>query len=120
MTAERNEYQAEAKARWGDTAAWREFEAKKPGSDAADGLMELFAGFGRLKELPADDPAVRDAVRELKQYISDNYFTLTDGMLSGLGSMYSSDPRFRENIDKKGGEGTAEFVSKAIEKFTAK
>jgi len=29
--------------------------------------------------------------------------------------MYVADERFRENIDRAGGAGTAEFVSKAIE-----
>jgi len=30
------------------------------------------------------------------------------------GNLYVTDERFRENIDKAGGEGTAAFVSKAI------
>ena len=34
--------------------------------------------------------------------------------LKALGEMYVADERFRENIDKAGGEGTATFASKAI------
>ena len=109
------EYAEEAKRRWGNTPAWREYEAKKPGADAAAGLMELFSGFGKLKELPASDARVTEAVRSLKNYISENYYECTDAILLGLGQMYSGDPRFRENIDRAGGEGTAEFVKKAIE-----
>ena len=109
------EYAGEAKRRWGDTAAWREYEKKKPGDVAAEGLMELFKEFGKLKELPADDAQVKEAVRGLKNYISENYYECTDEILSGLGKMYSEDPRFKENIDKAGGEGTAEFVTRAIE-----
>ena len=34
--------------------------------------------------------------------------------------MYVADERFRENIDKAGGEGTAAFVSKAIAVYCGK
>ncbi|MBE7067587.1 MAG: MerR family transcriptional regulator, partial [Ruminococcaceae bacterium] len=37
-------------------------------------------------------------------------------IFTGLGRMYIADPRFKENIDKYG-EGTAEFVSEAIDSF---
>lgn len=114
------EYAEEAKRRWGGTAAWREYEAKKPGQEAAEGLMELFREFGELKELPVDDARVTEAVRGLRKYITENYYECTDGMLLGLGKMYSGDPRFKENIDKAGGVGTAEFVTRAIEAYCKK
>lgn len=31
--------------------------------------------------------------------------------------MYTADERFRRNIDKAGGDGTAEFVAKAIRAY---
>ena len=40
------------------------------------------------------------------------YFNLH---LSGLGMMYGGGGDFTSNIDKMGGEGTAEFASRAIE-----
>ncbi|MBE6754237.1 MAG: MerR family transcriptional regulator, partial [Ruminococcaceae bacterium] len=45
---------------------------------------------------------------------TEHFYTCAPQILSGLGLMYTEDPRFRQNIDKAGGEGTAEFVSKAI------
>ena len=117
------EYAAEARKRWGDTAAWKEFEAKEAGRtegqrrSAADGLMDIFAGFGRMKELPPDDPEVLAQVRKLQAHVTANWYECTDEMLSGLGRMYVTDPRFKENIDRAGGEGTAEFVSRAIEAY---
>lgn len=108
------EYAEEAKKRWGDTAAWREYEAKKPGADASKGLMEIFARFGSLKGLKVEDAAVQKEVRLLQSFITQNYYECTDAILGGLGKMYSADPRFKANIDKAGGEGTAGFVSKAI------
>lgn len=114
------QYAEEAKKRWGGTAAYGEFEKKKPGTAAAEGLTELFAEFGKLKKLPADGPEARGCAAKLKSYISENYYTCTDEILFGLGQMYVSDPRFKENIDAAGGEGTAEFVSKAIAHFCGK
>ena len=111
------EYAEEAKRRWGGTSAWREYEEKKPGANAAEGLTELFRGFGKLKELDEGDARVTEAVRGLQKYISENYYECTDAMLLGLGRMYSGDPRFKENIDAAGGEGTAEFVTRAIEAY---
>ena len=114
------QYAEEAKKRWGGTDAYGEFEKKKPGAAAAEGLTELFTEFGKLKKLPADGPEARGCAAKLKAYISENYYTCTDEILFGLGQMYVSDPRFKENIDAAGGEGTAEFVSKAIAHFCGK
>ena len=114
------EYAEEAKKRWGETAAWREFEEKKPGKDAADGLLAIFAELGKLRGLPADGPEAGKGVLRLKNYITDNFYECTDVILAGLGEMYAADPRFKASIDKAGGEGTAEFVSKAIAAFCKK
>ena len=110
-------YENEARERWGGTEAYREFEKKKPDDGAAEGLMLIFGRIGELKNLPPDDPSVQAKVAELQQYITDNFYTCTDEILSGLGKMYSADERFRKNIDKTGGEGTARFASKAIESY---
>ena len=53
-------------------------------------------------------------VKELQNYITENYYTCTSEILAGLGQMYVADERFKINIDKNS-NGTTEFVSKAIE-----
>ena len=110
-------YAEEAKRRWGDSSAWREYEEKGPSSSAAEGLMELFARFGKLKDLPPEGPEAQAAVEKLRAFISENYYNCTCEILHGLGQMYVSDPRFRENIDRAGGGGTAEFAARAIEAY---
>ena len=45
------------------------------------------------------------------------FLSCTDEILRGLGEMYVSDERFRKNIDKAGGNGTAEFVAAAIKEY---
>ena len=108
-------YVEEAKERWGDTAAWREFE-KRPdvSKETGDGLMKLFAGLGELKNLPPESDEALAAVAEIQRYITEHYYKCTDEIFAGLGEMYAADERFRKNIDKAGGDGTAEFARAAI------
>ena len=108
-------YFDEAKERWGDTAAWREFEERSVSADdAADGLMKLFAKLGELKELPPDSNEVQAAVKKIQQYITEHFYKCTDEIFAGLGEMYVADERFKKNIDKAGGAGTARFARDAI------
>lgn len=124
--SEMERYAEEAKKRWGGTDAYRECEEKTRGlSDdekqgAADGLMAEFAAFGKLKALNAGSEQAQDAVKALQAYITEHYYTCTKEILAGLGQMYSADERFRANIDKAGGEGTAAFVSEAIALYCKK
>ena len=109
---------AETKARWGSTKAYQEYEQKeKNGGDfwgAAQRMQDIFAQFGALRRLPPDSPEVQEKVSDLQKLIIGSYYTCTDEILYGLGQMYVQDERFRRNIDRAGGEGTADFVSQAI------
>ena len=113
--AEQTKYAAEVKEKWGGTAAYREFAQREESgsSDSSAELMAQFAGLGKLKALAPAAPEVQKAVRGLQQFITDHFYTCTPEILAGLGEMYTADDRFRENIDKAGGEGTAEFVGRA-------
>ncbi len=48
-------------------------------------------------------------------HITQNFYTCTNEILSGLGKMYAGGGDFTKNIDSYGGEGTAEFAHQAIE-----
>ena len=116
------QYTAEAKAKWGATVPYREFrQREKEGQDfekTAELLMAFFGEIGSLRHLPPDTAAVQEKIRELQNFITGNYYTCTDEILGSLGQMYVEDERMRENIDKAGGEGTAEFVREAIVVYT--
>jgi len=114
-TTEMDKYAAEAKAKWGKTEAYKEYEKKNTPANAGDALMELFAEVGKLRHLSPDVPEVQTMVANIQSYITDHYYTCTKQILAGLGRMYVADERFKANIDAAGGEGCAEFVSKAIE-----
>ena len=108
-------YVEKAKKRWGDTAAWREYEKRSDTTkETGDGLMKLFARLGKLKELPPESDEVQTVVADTQRYINEHYYTCTDEIFAGLGEMYVADERFRKNIDKVGGNGTAEFAREAI------
>ena len=80
----------------------------------ANEIMSLFTELGAMKQLPPTDKAVQEKVTALQAYINDNFYTCSNDILKGLGEMYVCDDRFKKNIDRVGGEGTAEFVREAI------
>lgn len=113
-------YRAEVKAKWGSTKAYQEYEqkdiARNEGSyiNTSKELMTMFSEIGELKHLTPDSDEVQKKISALQKFITDNYYVCTNEILSGLGEMYICDERFKKNIDKSGGDGTAEFVSQAI------
>lgn len=119
-------YQQEAQQRWGETEQYKEYakraENRTQGENDAisDGLMQIFARFGGIKDSDPDTAQAMQLVAELRDYISDNYYNCSNVILRSLGEMYTGDERFRSNIDKTGGEGTAEFAAKAIALFCEK
>ncbi|MDD6201310.1 MAG: MerR family transcriptional regulator, partial [Firmicutes bacterium] len=120
-TTELDRYSAEAKAKWGKTEAYREFEEKTAGQtpeqQRADGsaLMDIFAEFGAIRHTSPDSGEAQALVAGLQRFISQHYYTCTREILRGLGQMYVAGDTMTENIDKAGGQGTAEFVHRAID-----
>lgn len=116
---ELNQYKEEAKARWGNTEAYREFEARQAkGQDfeaSGQQMMELFAELGRHKHQDPAGPQAQQLVAQLQQFITDHFYPCTKEILASLGQMYQQDERFHQNIDRAGGEGTAAFARQAIE-----
>ena len=121
-----DEYAAEAKAAWGGTEAYREFQTKSKNRSETEeralgeGLMGIFAGFGEIEDGAPDSPEAQRQVMLLQEYITANYYRCTDDILAGLGAMYALGDEFTENIDKAGGTGTAGFVNRAIRIYCGK
>ena len=120
-------YETEARSRWGNTDAYREYEqktrnySKEKWAEANDGLMAIFAEFAACKEsgVSADSAETQALVAKLQAHITAHYYTCTDEILAGLGKMYVADERFEKNIDKYG-EGTAEFAAEGIRIYVEK
>ncbi len=122
-TGKIDEYAAQAKATWGKTEAYREYEKKSRGRTKEDELrlgeqmMDIFAAFGTIRDSDPSEPAALELVGKLKAHITENYYTCTDKILLSLGKMYAGGGDIASSIDQVGGEGTAVFAYKAIENF---
>lgn len=122
-TSKIDEYTEKAKASWGDTSEYKEFETKHGKRSASETkavsekLMEIIAEFGPMKEKDPADADVQVQVKKLQDYISENFYACSKETLSGLGKMYAAGGDFTKNIDAAGGEGTAEFINEAIQVF---
>ncbi len=118
---EMEQYKEEVKAKWGKTQAYHEYTQKGDCDygETANQLMSLFAEIGTLRDLPPCNEKVQEKIHTLQSFITKNYYNCTNKILSGLGQMYVCDERFRETINKAGGEGTAEFVMEAIKVYCA-
>ena len=122
-----NNYETEARERYGNTDAYREHEkktknyTKEKWAEVNDGLVSVFSEFAECKNagFTQNSPEVQTLVVKLKGYITQNYYACTNEILAGLGQMYVADERFKKNIDKYG-DGTAEFASAAIEVYCRK
>lgn len=120
-------YKAEVKEKWGNTDAYKEHSektkdySKDKWNSLADGMNDILAEFSvcMKKGSSPDSPEAESLVQKLQSHINDNYYTCTKEILFGLGQMYVSDERFRNNINKHG-DGTAEFIKSAIENYCSK
>ena len=117
-------YADEARGRYGDTDAYKEYERRAADFKAedrkalSDGMDEIMHGFARLKNkgaAPSDEQA-RLQVEKLRQFITERMYNCTDEILAGLGQMYVGDERFTANIDRHGA-GTAAYISECIKVF---
>ena len=116
-------YAAQAKEKWGKTQAYKEFEEKTKDQSAeqllsvGDRLMDIFRQFGEIRDQDPGSAQAQALVQKLQDFITANYYTCTKQILAGLGQMYVAGDSMTDNINAAGGEGTADFASRAIEIF---
>lgn len=116
-----NTFANEVKEKWGDTPAYKEYSQKTKGyskdnfNAMGEGLENILEDFAVCMNggLSPDSTDAQALVKKLQSYITENFYTCTNEVLSGLGQMYVADERFKNNIDKHS-VGTAEFISNAI------
>lgn len=119
-TSKQEAYARHARQQWGSTEAYQEYahkHAQRPEAEEvllSQGLMEIFADFGKCKESDPFSPEAQALAARLQRYITDHYYTCTKPILATLGQMYLSE-EFTRNIDNFAGPGTAQFAADAIE-----
>ena len=118
-----DDYAAQAKAAWGKTDAWKEYEARGKSTEdnqqSGEKLMALFTEFGKHRNIDPASAEAKTMVQQLQDFITANFYTCTVPVLRGLADMYDGGGDFTRNIDKAGGEGTAAFVAAAIRIYCA-
>ena len=77
--------------------------------------MDIFVEIGAIRHLSPASGEAQALVAKLQGYISQHYYNCTKQILRGLGQMYIAGDSMTENIDRAGGEGTAQFAHEAIE-----
>lgn len=120
----KQKYEQEVMERWGDTEAYKACSKKTASYKKEDWIkitqkMEsIFSIFADLKQkhLPPDSTQTKAAVKAWQECITENFYPCTTEILKSLGIMYTADERFTQSIDRAG-EGTAEYMSKAIEAY---
>ena len=122
-TKKLDEYAAQARASWGATPEYREYEKKARGRTAeenaalVESMMGIFAEIGAVKDGSPASPQAQALIGKLRDFISGNFYTCSDKVLLGLGQMYAAGGEMTDNIDRAGGEGTASFAAEAIRVF---
>ena len=121
-----DDYSAQAKALYGKTDAYKEFQQKsamrnpQQEKDLGAQVMDFFARLGKMRPC---DPACEDAqawAKELQDFFTANYYTCTPQILGSLAQSYAGGGSMTENIDKVGGAGTGAFAKEVIDIYIQK
>ena len=117
----RDEYQAEAEERWGQTDAWKQSARRTRDYTKADweqikaetdAIHAAFAAAMRAGE-PADSTAAMDAAERARKHIDERFYECSHEFHTCLGEMYVSDPRFTASYEEIE-PGLARYVRDAI------
>ena len=118
-----DDYAARAKAAWGNSPEYKEFQEKAKGRTPEEDqilneeCMMIFRGFGKMKDTDPSSEAALELVKKLQDFLTEHFYQCTNQILSGLGKMYAGGGEFTKSIDEYAGEGTAAFVNKAIQAY---
>lgn len=91
-TRKLDEYARQAKASWGQTDAYKEYEKKSVGRSKEEQhvlnvqMMEIFSEFGKIKEQDPEGEAAVGLAKRLQEFITEHFYTCTDKILLGLGA----------------------------------
>ena len=116
-----DDYSQQAKALYGKTDAYKEFQQKSAGrtqqqeKDLGAQVMALFVKLGQMRPC---DPGCAEAqawAKELQEFFNEHFYTCTPQILSSLAESYAGSGSMTENIDKAGGAGTGAFAKEVID-----
>ena len=111
----------EAKARWGETPAYKQSQerlATYSSEDIEEAAKEMHAATLQVlaaiqRGLPADSEAAIAGAEAHRQVITKWWYDCTFEIHTGLAEMYLADERFRKNYEDQA-EGLAQYLRDAI------
>lgn len=118
-----DEYSTQAKALYGKTDAYKEFEQKSKSrtkeqeKDLGAQVMDFFTRLGKMRPCDPGCDAAQAWAKELQEFFTENFYTCTPQILSSLGESYAGGGSMTENIDKAGGAGTGAFAKEVIDLY---
>ena len=121
-----DEYSTQAKALYGKTDAYKEFEQKSAGrtaqqeKDLGAQVMDFFVRLGKMRPCDPGCDAAQNWVKELQDFFTAHYYTCTPQILGSLAESYAGGGSMTENIDKVGGAGTGAFAKEVIDRYIEK
>ena len=121
-----DEYSTQAKALYGKTDAYREFEQKskhrtqEQEKDLGEQVMDFFARLGKMRPCKPDSEEAQIWAKELQAFFTEHYYTCTPQILSSLAESYAGGGSMTENIDKVGGAGTGAFARDVLRIYIEK
>ena len=120
-----DDYSTQAKALYGKTDAYKEFEqksksrTKKQEQDLGAQVMDFFAQLGKMRPCQPDCEAAQAWARDLQAFFTAHFYNCTPQILSSLAQSYAGGGSMTENIDKVGGAGTGAFAKEVIDIYIA-
>ena len=120
------EYSVQAKALYGKTDAYKEFQQKSENrtkaqeQDLGAQVMAFFARLGKLRPCEPDSEAAQAWAKELEVFITQHFYTCTPQIFGSLAESYAGGGSMTENIDKTGGVGTGAFAKEVIDIYIRK
>ena len=118
-----DEYRAKAKALYGETDAYKEFEQKSKNrtleqeKNLGAQVMDFFVRLGKMRPCEPDCRSAQSWAKELQTFFTKHYYTCTPQILKCLAESYAAGGSMTENIDKVGGEGTGIFAKQVIDAY---
>ena len=121
-----DEYSAQAKALYGKTDAYKEFQQKSQGRtkeqemDLGRQVMDFFVQLGQMRPCAPDCEAALNWAKALQAFFTEHYYTCTPQIFASLAESYAGGGSMTENIDKSGGAGTGAFAKEVIDLYIQK
>ncbi|MFJ5261018.1 MerR family transcriptional regulator [Streptomyces sp. NPDC088387] len=103
-----DQYDEEARQRWGDTDAYRETQ-RRAATYTKEDWKRLTEGFDAIHRrmadhmtagIPADSETAMDTAEEHRLFMTDAHYDVSHDMHTRLGEMYVADARFTATYDK--------------------